>query len=287
MFDSLLVLFALHQPLATNYQVVTQKLAQYQASNPTKVEQISIGINSQGEEIKALKIGNGPIAALVVATHHGNEFGSTAVALGVAESFALNPLPNHTVYVVPVLNISGYNKVSRYETGSGQAVDPNRDYPSPCKSGTNFLLRSTEALARFIDEKNIIISATLHTYWPAVLYPWGISTNDLTTPDEEEYIKLAKNSVVDSGYAYGNSTAMLYAADGAFEDYAYWKHGIWSLLFEMGFSHNPDSNAIQNMIRGNVPGLRRFIETAPTTRAADHDFKGKCDNNRMKRIFLE
>lgn len=287
MFDSLLVLFALHQPLATNYQTVTQKLAQYQASNPSMVELISIGVNNQGEEIKGLKIGNGPIPALVVGTHHGNEFGSTAVALGVAESFSLNPLPNHTVYVIPVLNISGYNKGSRYENGSGQTVDANRDYPSPCKSGQNFTLRSTDALARFVEDKGIVVSATLHTYWPAVLYPWGISTNDLSTPYDQQFIQLAKNAAIESGYQIGNSTELLYAADGTFEDYAFWKHGIWSMLFEMGFSHNPDSNSILNMVRGNVPGIRRMIETAPATRAADHDFKGQCDNNRMKRIFLE
>ncbi len=287
MFDSLLVLFALHQPLATNYQTVTQKLAQYAASNPTKVEQISIGINNQGEEIKGLKIGNGPIPALVVGTHHGNEYGSTAVALGVAESFSLNPLPNHTVYVIPVLNITGYNRGSRYENGAGQTLDANRDYPSPCKSGANFQLRSTDALARFVDDKNIVISATLHTYSPAVLYPWGISTNDLSTPYDKEFIKLAQDATIDSGYPSGNSTEMLYAADGTFEDYAFWKHGIWSLLFEIGFTHSPDSTAVQNMIRGNVPGIRRFIENAPIARATDHLFTGKCDGSRMKRIFLE
>lgn len=287
MFESILTLFALHQPMATNYQTVTQKLAQYQASNPTQVEQIVIGINNQGEEIKGLKIGNGPTPALVVATHHGNEYGSTAVALGVAESFSQNPLPNHTVYLIPVLNISGYNKGSRYENGAGQTVDSNRDYPSPCKTGQNFLLRSTDALARFIDEKNIVVSATLHTHWPAVLYPWGISTNDLATPHDEEFIKLSRNAVVESGYQYGNSTELLYAADGTFEDYAYWKHGVWSLLFELGFSHYPDSTAIQTMVRVNVPGIRRFIETAPTIRANDHGFKGQCDQSRIKRIFLE
>ena len=287
MFESILAIFALHQPMATNYQTVTQKLAQYQAANPTQVEQIVIGINNQGEEIKGLKIGNGPAAALVVATHHGNEYGSTAVALGVAESFSQNPLPNHTVYVIPVLNISGYNKSSRYENGAGQAVDANRDYPSPCKSGPNFLLRSTDALARFVEDKNIVVSATLHTYWPAVLYPWGISTNDLSTPNDEEFIKLSRNSVVESGYQYGNSTELLYAADGTFEDYAYWKHGIWSLLFEIGFSHYPDSTSVQTMVRVNVPGIRRFIETAPTSRASDHDFKGQCDKSRIQRVFLE
>lgn len=287
MFETIVALFALHQPLATNYQTVTQKLAEYAAANPTEVEQIVIGVNNQGEQIQGLKIGHGPTPALVVGMHHGNEYGSTAVALGVAESFSKQPLPGYTVYVVPVLNISGYNKGSRYETGSGQTLDANRDYPSPCKSGANFQLRSTDALARFVDEKNIVISATLHTYWPAVLYPWGISTSDLSTPYDKQFIQLAKDATLESGYQSGNSTEMLYAADGTFEDYAFWKHGIWSLLFEIGFSHSPDPSAVQTMVRTNVPGIRRFIENAPITRATDHLFIGQCDGSRMQRIFLE
>ena len=37
-----------------------------------------------GETIQALRIGNGPVKTLVVAAHHGNEYGSVEVALGFA-----------------------------------------------------------------------------------------------------------------------------------------------------------------------------------------------------------
>ncbi len=287
MFETLLTLFALHQPMATNYDNVLKKLSDYQALNPNQVEVISIGVNNQGQNIMGLKIGNGKVPALVVGTHHGNEYGSTAVALGVAESLAREPIPTHTVYVVPVLNISGYNRSSRYETGSGQAFDSNRDYPGPCKQGANFQLRSTQALSRFIEEKNIVVSATLHTYWPAVLYPWGISTQDTRTADELEFIRLGQESAIESRYKVGNSTEVLYAADGTFEDYAYWKHGIWSLLFELGLSHNPSQNDIAKMITQNVPGIRRFIESSNSERSQNFGFQGRCDRTRIQRVFLE
>lgn len=287
MLDAILSLFLITGPNATNYDKVVQTIQQIADKYPANAKLISIGVNDQGQRIQALQIGDGPVNSLIVGTHHGNEYGSTAVALGVADSLAKNPLVGQTVYVVPVLNISGYNRNSRYESSVGGSVDPNRDYTGPCKSGSSFTLKSTKALADLVDTKNIQISATLHTYWPAVVYPWGISTTDTSTPYDQKYIELAQAATVESRYQIGNSTQVLYAADGTFEDYAYWKHGMWSLLFELGFSHNPDQTAIKNMVDVNVPGLRRFFDQAPKQRANDHQFNGRCDARIMQRIWLE
>ena len=288
MLETILSLFLMQAPSATNYEKVVQQIEQIAAQNPANAEVFTMGINNQGQPIKGLKIGNGAINSLVVGTHHGNEYGSTAVALGFAQSLAQAPIAGQTVYIVPVLNISGYNRKDRFESStSSQVVDANRDYPSPCKAGPNFKLKSTEALAKFVDEKNIIISATLHTYWPAVVYPWGISTTDLTTPYDNQYKELVRLATVESRYQTGNNTDVLYPADGTFEDYAYWKHGIWSLLFELGFTHNPDAQAIKNMIDVNTPGLRRFLENAPTQRVAEHNFSGRCNARMPQRVILE
>ena len=287
MLESIIAMFMLAVPSPTNYEKVTTTLQQIAAQNPANAKLISIGVNDQGTPIQALQIGNGPVASLVVGTHHGNEYGSTAVALGVADALAKAPVAGQTVFVVPVLNVTGYNRFSRNETGLSGSQDPNRDYPSPCKTGTNFNLKSTKALADFVETRDIQISATLHTYWPAVVYPWGISTRDTGTPYDVEYIRLAKAATLESNYTVGNSTQVLYAADGAFEDYVYSKHGIWSLLFELGFSHNPDATAIKNMVDVNIPGIRRFLETSPTVRAPDHLFKGRCDRNVLQRVWLE
>lgn len=288
MLETILSLFLMQAPSASNYEKVVQQIEQIAAQNPANAEVFTMGINNQGQPIKGLKIGNGAINSLVVGTHHGNEYGSTAVALGFAQSLAQAPIAGQTVYIVPVLNISGYNRKDRFESStSSQVVDANRDYPSPCKAGPNFKLKSTEALAKFVDEKNIIISATLHTYWPAVVYPWGISTTDLTTPYDNQYKELVRLATVESRYQTGNNTDVLYPADGTFEDYAYWKHGIWSLLFELGFTHNPDAQAIKNMIDVNTPGLRRFLENAPTQRVAEHNFSGRCNARMPQRVILE
>ncbi len=287
MLDAIISMFLLTGPSLTNYDKVVATIQKIAEQNPANAKVISIGVNDQGVPIQALQIGSGEVSSLIVGTHHGNEYGSTAVALGVADSFARNPVAGQTVYVVPVLNITGYNKTGRNENGIRGSFDPNRDYTGPCKTGATFNLKSTKALSDFLEVKKIQISATLHTYWPAVVYPWGISTQDLSTPYDAQYLELVKAATRESNYKIGNNTDVLYPADGTFEDYAYWKHGIWSLLFELGFSHNPDSNAIRNMVDVNVPGIRRFLEMSPKTRVANHDFTGRCDTRAMQRIILE
>lgn len=260
----------------TNYTQVKQKLQSLAAKNPATAL-FTIGDSDSGEKILGLKIGSGALKNLVVGTHHGNEYGSTEVAMAVAESLAKAPITGQTIFVIPVLNINGYNDRDRYETNGGGSHDPNRDYPGACATEGPFLLKSTKALATFIDKENIVNSATLHTYYPAVVWPWGISTRDLDTPYTDTFKQLTAYATQESGYQTGNSTEVIYAADGTFEDYAFWKHGIWSILFELGFSHNPSETDVQKMIDVNVPGIRRMLANAPMARAADHEFHGKCD----------
>lgn len=273
---------------ASNYDRVLENLQKLALQNSSTTELITIGNSDSGLPIYGLKIGNGATNTLVVATHHGNEYGSTSVGLGVAESLSNSPISDQTVYVIPVLNISGFNSRYRYEKDQkSRYQDPNRDYPGPCVVGSSFNLKSTASLAKFVEEKNIITSATLHTFAPSVLYPWGLSTRDTSTLDQSTYVDLVRVSTKESGYDYGNSTELLYAADGTFEDYVYWKHGVWSLLFELGHSHNPSQSAIKEMIRVNVPGIRAFLETAPKTRSSQHQFTGQCDKNVRQRTKLE
>ena len=287
MLEAIISMFLITGASLTNYDKVVSTLQQIAEQNPANAQLISIGVSDQGVPIQALQIGAGDVNSLIVGTHHGNEYGSTAVALGLADSLAKNPVKGQTVYIIPVLNITGYNKNNRNESGIKGSFDPNRDYTGPCKSGATFNLKSTKALSDFLEAKNIQISATLHTYWPAVVYPWGISTQDLSTPYDAQYIELVKAATQESNYQIGNNTQVLYPADGTFEDYAYWKHGIWSLLFELGFSHNPDSTAIKNMVDVNTPGIRRFLENSPKQRVTNHAFVGKCDARLMQRMWLE
>jgi carboxypeptidase T len=245
---------------------------------PGVANSISLGVSDSGLPIEGVKFGNGQTHTLVVATHHGNEYGSTEVARALLHSLAEAPLADQTVYVIPVLNITGYNQRSRYESNAnGQGRDPNRDYPGPCGTQGPFKLKSTKLLADFLDREKIVSSATLHTFYPGVVYPWGISSHDLATDYTDLFKMLTQAATAESGYPTGNGSEVIYPADGTFEDYAFWKHGIWSLLYELGHSHHPDESSVSEMQRVNIPGIRRALAQSPRERAARHDFKGKCD----------
>ena len=244
---------------------------------PQNAKVFTLGDSDSGDKILGLQIGSGAINNLVVATHHGNEYGSTEVALGFARQIAESPVKDQTVFVIPVLNITGYNAKDRRESAKGTSFDPNRNYPGPCGTEGPFTLKSTAALAKFVADKNIVTSATLHTYSPAVVYPWGISTHDLTTGYESIFKGLVADATRESHYATGNSTEVIYPADGTYEDYAFQTHGIWSILFELGYSHNPSPDEVKTAVQVNVPGIRRMLESAPTQRAEKHTFAGKCD----------
>jgi hypothetical protein len=266
-------------PISQKYTDVQAYIQGLAKQYPNNAQMFDLGVGDTGQMIQGLKIGNGPVHNLIVSTHHGNEYGSTEVAKGAAASLAANPIQGQTVFVIPVLNIGGYDARDRYEQAQGQSWDPNRNYPGPCGTEGPFTLKDTKLLADFVSAQQIVTSATLHTFGPLVLYPWGISASgdDLKTPYNDLFIQLAGMAVIESGYQTGNSTEALYPADGTFEDYAFWKEGMWSLLWELGDTHTPTQAEVDQMVQVNVPGLRRQMAQAPTTRAEKHDFTGKCD----------
>lgn len=269
---------ALQAETRRNYEGVKSFLQRVVAENSTTTKTFVLGPTDSRDSVLGVRIGSGATKNLVVATHHGNEYGSTEVALAVMEDMAKNPIPGQTIFVIPVLNIAGYNKRQRNEVDQkGISRDPNRDYPGPCGTEGPFTLKSTKLLADFISREGIVNSATLHTHYPAVMYPWGLSSRDIETPYTELFRKLATDATIESRYPIGNSTEVLYPADGTFEDYAYWKHGVWSILFELGFSHSPTESQIETMIEINVPGIRRMLAQAPTQKAPQHAFNGRCE----------
>lgn len=278
--------FASTEPANKKYADVKNFMHELVRVHPDEVRMVNVGESDSGETIEGVAIGHGSVHNLVVATHHGNEYGSTEVSMAVAASLADAPIADQTVYVVPVLNIAGYNSKTRWEKDSrGKRNDPNRDYPGPCGTEGPHHLKSTASLAKFIDRENIVTSATLHTFYPAVVYPWGFATTDLSTAYDDLYKVMVQNATEISHYQTGNSTEVIYPATGAYEDYAFWRSGVWSILFELGTSHQPTQQDIDKMIRLNVPGIRKMLEEAPKARAENHEFFGSCSMQRFKAMF--
>jgi carboxypeptidase T len=273
--------FALDSGAQRTYAEVVSSLNTLATNYSSNVKTFILGDSDSGQKIVGVQIGSGPVHNLVVGTHHGNEYGATEVALAFATTLAAQPIVGQTVYVIPVLNIGGYTTRTRTEDDTHhKTFDPNRNYPSPCGTEGPFTLMDTKALDQFISDKGIVASATLHTFSPAVTYPWGFSTHDLTTGYDTIFKGLVTQATLDSHYPAGNTTDLIYPANGSFEDYAFLQYGIWSILFELGGTHTPNATQTAELIRVNVPGLRRMLESAPTTRADHHAFTGTCDTSR-------
>lgn len=242
-------------PRTRRYADVKSFLFDLVSRFPRTASGVDVGPSDSGDRIYGVALGdlNSSIRHMVVAAHHGNEYGAVETALGLAESLASAPLTGQLVFVIPVLNVGGYDTRTRWERGADRRFhDPNRDYPGPCGTEGPFSLKSTRALAEFVERENIVASATLHTYWPAVLWPWGAPARELSTPYDLVYKELAASAVLESGYQIGNSTEVLYAARGAYEDYVYWRMGAWSLLFELGGSHSPSDADVAQVVAVNV-----------------------------------
>lgn len=272
--------------LAAPYDTAVQKLDQLAAAHPAFVTPMDLGTNDQGVLIRGVKIED-PAAPgfakpkhLVVAVHHGNEELSADVAQSFAERLVaaledsgspLNPALRRNVYfVVPVLNVTGYNASRREETSrNGRTLDPNRDYPDPCTTDQPFQLASTKNLSDFVAEQGIVAAVTIHGYIGTFTYPWGIFTTNTHTPDHAAFQDMSRQVVAVNRYSTGTHADAIYPTAGAFEDWAYHEHGVWVMLLEIANRPN---------VQRDADSLLKYFAVAPAERSMRHDHLGTCTN---------
>ncbi len=237
------------------------------------LKKFTLGKNDEGSDLYGYVYdsqGSGEkVNHLVVAAHHGNEILSADLAYEFIKSLATkkNSFKGSRIYIIPVLNKSGYNKKEREEVAAGVSHDPNRDYPDPCVNKKDFKLKSTSLLARFVEEKKIVGAITIHGYYGSLTYPWGIYTDNYRSLDHDIFELKAQKAVSYNSYTTGTHADILYPAGGAFEDWAYFEHGVWSLLVELENNPNLDDD---------VKMLYSSIESFPNTRSRDHRHLGNC-----------
>jgi len=268
---------------ASRYDSIISQMNAIQKFAPDKVALLSLGENNDKSQILMFRISNTPnimdynkIGMLTVATHHGNEGETTNIVLNLAKELILADLGNYEYYLIPVLNIPGYNKNIRTENG----YDPNRDYPGPCKKSTSFYLKSTKALANLLSLRSFSASATLHGFIGIIAYPWGIITKDTKTKDDPYYVTISERVAAIAKYDYGNSTDAIYGANGCFEDFAYWYKGIWSLLFEI-------RDGSQTDVYNNTRAILEFFRSVNYTPSMNYDFIGICGSSGYRDFKLE
>lgn len=265
--------FSVHA-VATKYEIVLQEMKSVHEQYRSHTELFELASDA-GQTILGIKIGTGPVKDLVLATHHGNEYGSTAVAVALIKDLAKNPISGRTTFIIPVINISGYNARQRAERG----FDPNRDWAGPCGNahGTPFRLTSISSVAKLMEEHPFVVGITLHTFANTVTYPWSFEDNSPTEHDAE-FNDLAQFAASINGYRTGKTPDLIYTTRGDFESYAFWKHGMWSFLFEMGTSHSPSETQLEKLRRDNVPAIRNLLTQGPVAKAMSHEWNGNCAN---------
>lgn len=273
---------------AAEYDRILAGMDQIVAENPGYVQKFDIGKNDRGETIYGIRIENPQfsgekIPQLLVGAHHGNE-GNTAdlslifakdVLAAMKESgHKLHARISRSVfYVIPVLNIDGFNAGRRTERNkTGSYIDPNRDYPDPCVHNTYYRLASTSNLASFVERYGIVGAVTAHGYIGTFTYPWGIYTDNPRTLDHDLFHQMATASVKENGYRVGTHTEVIYAASGSFEDWAYHKHGIWTMLLELSRSAN---------LNNDSRAMLAYFALVPSTRSNQHQHTGNCTQTRV------
>lgn len=227
------------------YKTVVDGLLTLEKQYSKTAKVFSIGDNDDGTEIYAMRVSVNPatqdpkkIGQLIVSTHHGNELAAPQFTMYFLASL-LKRYNSDELYrgnladmewtIIPVLNISGYNAANRHEKG----MDPNRDYPGPCHSAPGGKLKSIRRLMEYSGSRPFTGSLTVHGYVGALTYPWGVSVANTHTLDHNQFSAITQKAASFNGYTVGTSTDIVYPVDGAYEDWSYWKHGMWSLLLEL------------------------------------------------------
>lgn len=263
------------------YGVILEKLQALQKTHSSTSSLFSIGKNDDGVEIMAIRVSTKPesmdthkIGHLVVGTHHGNELAAADLSMNFLESL-LTRYESAELYrgnladiewtIVPVLNISGYNQANRHEHGQ----DPNRDYPGPCIQSAGGRLASIKSAMALLASRPFTGTATLHGYIGTLTYPWGISVENTHTQDHNRYAEITAKAAELNGYRHGTSTDLIYPCDGSFEDYAYWKHGTWSLLVELRNGNSQD-------IKDTSLAMEKYFAQLDSSPSNHHALESDC-----------
>lgn len=263
------------------YLDVVQRLTNLQQKYPKVSRIFSIGENDEGTPIYAIRISITPenmdprkIGHVLVSTHHGNEPDTPEFTLAFIEDL-LKRYSNEEVWkgkladieysVIPVLNVTGYNRGERLERG----IDPNRNYPGPCPGKETETLKSIRTFIAFLATRTFAGSVTIHGYLTSLTYPWGLHTDTYDTQDRNRYDEIVRQAAEQNHYPYGNGAKVLYPANGCYEDYVYWKYGTWSMLVEID-SGTPDD------IARTVPAVATFFNLLDSSASTHNVFTGKC-----------
>jgi carboxypeptidase T len=270
------------------YKTIVDQMQALQARYPALSHIFSIGQNDDGVDIFAMRISRSPqvldgfkVGHLMVSTHHGNESAAPVFTMKfIADLLSRygtdQNLDDKEFTIVPVLNVSGYNANQRHEKGR----DPNRDYANPCTLEPGGKLKSISLAINLAKSRIFSGSVTVHGYDGSLTYPWGLYADNYKTQDDNQYQQIFSKAAQLNGYRVGTAAEVVYPANGCYEDYVYWKHGMWSLLLELASGSDSDIN-------GTVKAIASFYDQLNSSPSDKSQFLGKCTSHRGPDLRVE
>jgi hypothetical protein len=207
---------------------------------------------------------------LYIANHHAREIMTVDIVMMFADTLLTgygsdatitDYVDNREVYFVPMMNPDGHVYVEQNHDGSPNSwwrknrrlnadltygVDLNRNwgyqwgyddtgshpYPtSPIYRGTGpFSEPENQAVRDFVNQREITIWLSYHTYGELLLFPWNYDYFD--TPDHDVFVALGEALTESNGYLAGNpKSGAIYLVNGGSDDWGYGEQGTKDKIF--------------------------------------------------------
>ncbi len=179
------------------------------------------------------------------------------------------------IYIIPMMNPDGVEAGTRKnlepnhgnfglsKTVTSIGVDLNRNYAGPWfllflrplfyratsyhdqsdvyRGPRPFSENETQAVRRFVEAHDILISIDYHTYGELILYPWGDTR--LPAKDKPVFASIGENISRLDNYTSEQSTT-LYPTLGDICDWAYAAHHVLAYTIELGTSYAPENPVV-------------------------------------------
>jgi predicted deacylase len=227
-----------------------------------------IGKSQQGREIAVVtvtKSANGDTPGIYFnGTHHGNERASTEAVLALLDYLVREQnqpavdklLRRYRIILQPLVNPDGHALNLRTDS---RGIDPNRDYATPSRPEKEaFQTVETRLVRDLLERERVVASAAFHSGLEAVLWPW---CHTPTLSQHDPVFRTLASSVAKTMQVNRTSQSFYdYQTEGEYIDFAYMRHGIYALTFEVAHEASPPSSRLLSTVKRAVQGSFSFIK---------------------------
>ncbi|MES2746550.1 MAG: M14 family metallopeptidase [Bdellovibrionota bacterium] len=238
-------------------------------ANPALASFRVLGKSQQGREIAIVTVtkSTNPEAPGIYfnGTHHGNERASTEAVLALLDYLVRQKdqpdvdklLRRYRIILHPLVNPDGHALNLRTDS---RGIDPNRDYETPTKSEKDAFQLVETRLVRdlLVKDRFVVASAAFHSGLEAVLWPW---CHTPTLSQHDPVFRTLAGNVAKTMQVNRTSQSFYdYQTEGEFIDFAYMRHGIYALTFEVAHEAAPPAARLVATVKRAVQGSFSFIK---------------------------